>query len=87
MRKKWMFYIHIKFLKTLHYVKSVSIWSISGSYFSRIWTEYGEVRDISPHSVQMRENKDQKNSDYGHFSRSVFQRPAQENKEHQSWKI
>ena len=35
------------------------------SVFSRIWTEYGE---ILPYSVQMRENKDQKNSEYGHFS-------------------
>ena len=25
-----------------------------------------------PYSVQMRENKDQKNSEYGHFSRSVI---------------
>ena len=25
---------------------------------------------ISPHSVRMRENTDQKNSEYGHFSRS-----------------
>ena len=33
--------------------------------FFRIWTEY------SPYSVRMRENTDQKNSEYGHFSRSV----------------
>ena len=39
--------------------------------FSRIWTEYEEIRSISPYSVQMRENTDQKNSEYGHFSRSV----------------
>ena len=32
------------------------------SAFSRIWTVY---------SVQMRENTDQKNSEYGHFSRSA----------------
>ena len=38
--------------------------------FSHIWTEYGEIRSISPYSVQMRENTDQKHSDYGHFSRS-----------------
>ena len=24
--------------------------------FSRIWTEYGEIRSISPYSVRMREN-------------------------------
>ena len=28
-------------------------------YFSRIRTEYGEIRSISPYSVQMRENTDQ----------------------------
>ena len=38
--------------------------------FSRIWTEYGEIRSISHYSVRMRENTDQKNSKYGHFLRS-----------------
>ena len=28
------------------------------------------MRSISPYSVLMRENTDQKNSEYGHFSRS-----------------
>ena len=41
------------------------------SEFSRIQTEYGETRSISPNSVQMREIADQNNSEYGHFSRSV----------------
>ena len=41
------------------------------SVFSRIWTEHGEIRSISPYSVRMRENNNQKNSEYGHFSRSV----------------
>ena len=41
------------------------------SVFSRIWTEYGEIRNISPFSVRMRENTHQKNSKYGNFSRSV----------------
>ena len=40
------------------------------STFSHIWTEYGEIRSISPYSVQMRENADQNNYEYGHFSRS-----------------
>ena len=38
--------------------------------FSQIWTEYGEILRISPYSVRMRENADQNNSEYGHFSRS-----------------
>ena len=41
------------------------------SVFSHIRTEYGEIRSISPYSVRMRENVDQNNSEYGHFSRSV----------------
>ena len=41
------------------------------SVFSRIQTENGEIRGISPYSVRIWENTDQKNSEYGHFSRSV----------------
>ena len=37
--------------------------------FYRIWTEYGEIRSISLYSVRMRENTDQKNSEYRHFLR------------------
>ena len=42
------------------------------SVFSRIQTEYGEIRSISPYSVRMRANADQNNSKYEHFSRSVM---------------
>ena len=42
------------------------------SVFSRIWFEYGEVRSISPYSVRIRDNTEQKISEYGHFSRSVM---------------
>ena len=38
------------------------------SKFPRIRTEYGEIRIIFPYSARMRENKYQKNSQYGHFS-------------------
>ena len=38
--------------------------------FSRIWTEYGEIGSVSPYSVRMQENANQKNSKHGHFSRS-----------------
>ena len=37
------------------------------SAFSRIRTEYGEILQISPHSVVMQENTDQNNSEYEHF--------------------
>ena len=39
------------------------------SVFYRIRTEYEEIRSISPYSVQIRENVDQKYFEYGHFSR------------------
>ena len=41
------------------------------SAFPRIRTEYGEIRSICPYSVQMRENADQNNYEYVHFSSSV----------------
>ena len=41
------------------------------SAFSRIQTEYGVERSISPYSVRMRENLDQNNSEQGHFSHSA----------------
>ena len=41
------------------------------SVFSRIQSEYGEIRCTSPYSVRMRGNADQTNSEYGHFLRSV----------------
>ena len=47
-------------------VKSVQIWNFFWSVFSRIRTEYGEIRSTSPYSVRMRENKDQNNSEYAH---------------------
>ena len=41
------------------------------SVFSHIRTEYGEIVCISLYSVRVRENADQKNSEYEHFSRSI----------------
>ena len=38
------------------------------SVFSCIRTEYGKILRISPYSVWIRENADQKNSEYGHIS-------------------
>ena len=40
------------------------------SVFSRIRTEYGKIRSISPYSVGTPGNADQKNSEYGHLSRN-----------------
>ena len=41
------------------------------SVFSGIRTEYREIFLISPFSVRIRENTDQNNSEYGHFSRKA----------------
>ena len=48
------------------YLYSELFWSV----FSHIRTEYGEIWSISQYSVQIRENADQNNSEYIHFSRS-----------------
>ena len=42
---------------------------IFSSVFSHIWTEYEYLLCKSPYWLQMREYKDQKNSEYGHFLR------------------
>ena len=56
-----------------HCVKSVRIRSYSGPHIPAFGlnteTEYGETLRISLYSVQMRENADQNNCEYGHFSR------------------
>ena len=50
----------------------VSVFLVFLSVFSRIWTEYGEIRSISPYSVWMRKKTNQKNFKYGHFLRSGY---------------
>ena len=47
-------------------------WEFFLSVFSLIWTEYGDLQSKSPYSVRMWENMDQKNSEHGHFLRSVM---------------
>ena len=42
------------------------------SVFSQIQSEYQDVLSKSPSLVQIRGNADQKNSEYGHFSRNVL---------------
>ena len=48
------------------YPYSELFWSV----FSRIRTEYREIRNISSYSVRMQENTDLNNSEYGCFLRS-----------------
>ena len=49
------------------YPYSELVWSV----FSHIRTKYEEILSISPYSVQMQENTDHNNSEYGHFLRSL----------------
>ena len=48
----------------------MSVFGVSLVRIYCIRTEYWEIRSISPDSVQMRENTDRENSEYGPFSRS-----------------
>ena len=41
-------------------MKRVQVPNFFWSVFSRIWTEYSDLRGKSPYSVQIRKNKDQK---------------------------
>ena len=52
-------------------MKSVQIRSCFWSVFSRTQAEYGDLLRKSPYSTRVRENTDQKNSVFGHLSRSV----------------
>ena len=61
----WLFNIMKRQTLRKKFPYSELFWSV----YSRIRTEYGEIRSISSYSVRMWENKDQNNSEYGHFSR------------------
>ena len=50
---------------------NLSVFGVFWSLFPHIRTEYWDTRSISPCPVQMQENTNRKNSEYGHFSGSV----------------
>ena len=52
-----------------HCAKSVQVWSVFLSLFSRNWTEYREIRSIQSKCGKMQTRK---NSVFRHFSRSVL---------------
>ena len=61
LKKRQMSLFHVYLLsENNHRVKSVQIRSFFWSVFSRIWTEYRDLLSISPYSVPLRENTDQK---------------------------
>ena len=59
--------LYMLVLEGIHYVKCVQIRSYFWSVFSRIRTEYGEIRSIQSECGKIRTRK---NSVFGHFSRS-----------------
>ena len=61
----------IEFMCQSHYVKSDRIQSYSGPYFPAFGLNT-ERYGVSENLVRMREDADQNNSEYGHFSCSIF---------------
>ena len=53
--------------------KKCSYLELFWSVFSRIRTEYGEIRNIPPYSVRMRKNTEQNNSEHRHYLHSAKQ--------------
>ena len=70
-KRKFMNYRCFKSLSKVSLRKKCPYSEFFWSPFSRILTEYGEILRISPYSVQMRENTDQNNFEYGQFLCSV----------------
>ena len=58
-------------LKTgcVHCVKSIPFPSYSGPHFPAFALNTKDMKYLTPYSLRMRENTDQNNSEYGHFSR------------------
>ena len=54
-----------------NFKKIVCILQFFCSVFPGIRNEYGDIRSIFSYSFQMRQNRDQRKSEYGHFSRSA----------------
>ena len=65
-----MFIWEIKLKVTQVHVAECEKCSNTVLFLVRIFPHSDWIRSISPYYVQMRENKDQKNSEYGHFLRS-----------------
>ena len=71
--------------KSITLLKKCPYSELFWSAFPSIRTGNGDIRSISTYSVRMRENTDQNNSEYGHFSRSLichrkYQKPVADGK-------
>ena len=75
--KFWLCWMQLRNSNKQHCVKFVQKRSFFWSGFSRIRTGYGEIRIISPYSVRMQENKDQKKLRiWTLFTQCAITRPA-----------
>ena len=68
----WSLDLFVKTIDKVSLRKTCPYSELFWSVFSHICTEYGEILHISPYSVRMRENTNQNNSKYGHFSHKVW---------------
>ena len=65
------------FILCFYYPASkVSIFGVILVQFFRIRNEYREIRSISPYSARMRENANQSNSEYRHFTQCYLSIPV-----------
>ena len=57
-------------INNIHCNKSDLCHSIISEFFSRIWTEHGDLQNKFPYSLRMWRNTGQTNPECKHFSRS-----------------
>ena len=81
----WYWVVNRSTSQNTHCMKSVGIRSFSDPHFPTFWqnTERWELK----YSVQMRENADQQNSEYRHFSRSDTQQNNHKNARTNEWGV
>ena len=76
MMNQWIFRPILNYI-SIHFIVIIcAAWKVSifGVVLVRIFTHldwYWEIRSISPYSIWICENRDQNNSEYGHFLRSA----------------
>ena len=68
----WLFRYSIRFIASCLFLLTAWKLSVFGVFLVRIFSHLDWRRKDMEYSVQMRENADQKNSEYRHFSRSEF---------------
>ena len=71
-------WLNVNFMLVVDIMSDFTAWKVSlfGVFLVRIFSHsnwiWNDLRSISPYSVRMQENTDQKNSENGHFLRSAY---------------